>query len=124
MDKPLPPADRSSDVMVLHSAPQPITVDYAPRRMRMLYVAEHELDTIWSLGASLNIAFFGICAGIFGSFSGILLSTSIADAGKHATCVALDWAFGVLALYFAVCVCRDYRSTSKRLRDIKRGPSG
>ena len=109
------------EIKLFDPAPQPIAVNYARRRMVMRYVSEQELDAIASLSGSVNLTFFGVFAGVFASFLGVILSSDLSDPTKHATCVAVAMSAGALTIFFAICGVRDYLRSHRKLNELKRG---
>jgi len=101
------------------SVPQPLTVQYATRKVMVHTLTSAELDGVASLGNSLNLTFFGLCAGALIAF-GIVLSTgSPANPITHATYVALTSVSAMGTLYFGIKAIIDYRESSRKLKALK-----
>ncbi len=103
------------------TAPQALTVDYAPRRVVMYHVTGTEIDAIATGGNSvnLNLTFFGLSAGALISFGSVLLSTPISNPKTFATYVALSVASLVGALVFGINGRNAYKSQKQRIEDTK-----
>jgi hypothetical protein len=123
-DQPVPPPEGHQEQGQFYPAPQPLTVDYARRRIRMHYVAESELDALASAGNSLNFVFFGASFGGFVSFFSVLESTNIPDIGPHATFVMLTILFLILSIFFGWKGLQDYRLASRKLKELKESGTG
>ena len=81
-----------------------LTVQLAPKNIRMYYLTEDQLEN----GLSLNLitgvclALFGICVGGFISFYTTLRTADIKDPSTHATFVSVAVVAAILAVFFAV----------------------
>jgi hypothetical protein len=104
---------------ILANSPTPLTLQYARRTLRMHSATEAELETIASLGNSVHLAFFGISFGAVIAFSIVLSTITISDPIPHATFMGMDWLSVILTFYFGVRAAVDYRSSRRKLKEIK-----
>ena len=116
-DESLTPKDRES---FYSSSPTAPTIYYARTDIVMAHFSEDELDSVASTNPSASFGFFGVCAGVFGSFLGILLSTDITTPWKHASCIMLTAGFGLLALFFLYRSIADSKVVRDRLAGLKK----
>jgi hypothetical protein len=100
----------------------PLTVEYARRTLTMHTVTDIELDSVASLGNSVHLTFFGLCAGALVAFGSVLSTTAITEPKIYAAYVGLTAVSLLGGLYFGVRAIIDYRSSRRRLADIKRSP--
>jgi len=123
-DHPHPLAPQEPGPTQFTPAPQPITIDYAPRHLVMYHLTESDIDGIAAGGDFVNLflAFFGICFGSFVSLGGILLSTPVDSSKKYAVIVALTVLSLIGALVFGILGCVVYRGQKKKIADIKKSP--
>ena len=118
-DEILPPENDSP--VRISPVPVPLTVEYVPRSMRMIPISSHELDNVASLGNSIHLTFFGLCAGAAIAFAIVLTTGNVTDPMTHAGYIAVLIASGVLSLYFGIRGVIDYRAAKRKLSDIKCG---
>lgn len=111
------PVDQQSEIRI--SPVTPITVEYAPRTLRMHIVAESELDAIASLSNSIHIGFVGASIGSLIAFGIVLATVQLTDPLLHATFVGLTWISGVFTVYFGVRAYLDYRASKEKLNQLK-----
>ena len=99
---------------------QPCTFEMVPRHLKMHSISEAEMDALASGSKSINLTFFGVCAGAAISFGMILYSGGITDVqrGSYKT---LLWAGLVLAGYFGLQSIRDHFQSKQYLKDLKSG---
>jgi hypothetical protein len=105
-------------------APQPVTIDYAPRHIVMYHLTKGDIDDIAAGGDFVNLllAFFGISVGSLVSLGGILLTTPVDSSKKYAVIVSLAVLSLVGSLVFGILGCVVYTGQKKRIADIKRSP--
>ena len=101
--------------------PIPLTVQYAPRSVTMHPVSSTELDIVASLGNSVHLTFFGLCAGAAIAFGVVLTTANVTNPITHAEYVAALIVSGVLSLYFGIRGAIDYKAAKRKLKDIKYG---
>lgn len=107
--------------ITVSAAPVPLTVEYVPRRLRMLHVSEADLDTVSSLGNSIHWTFFGVCGGAAISFWIVLTTAKVTDPTAHAEYKIGCLSAVLFSVYFGIRGARDYLKARKRLREIKNG---
>lgn len=106
---------------ILPSSNAALTVEYAPRRMRMVTLTETEVDDLASSSGSIHLSFLGISMGGLIAFGISLLTVEIPDPRKYAMFVALTTVAAGATMYFGANATRDYVSRQRRLRRIKSG---
>jgi hypothetical protein len=84
-------------------------------------LTETELDAVASLSGSVHLAFLGMSFGSFISFAIVLWTIEIRDSLQHATFAGLAWTSAILSLYFGIRAIIDYRTSRRKLREIKAG---
>lgn len=109
--------DQQSEIRI--SPITPVTVEFAPRTLRMHLVAESELDTIASLSNSIHIGFAGASVGSLIAFGIVLATVQLTDPLLHASFVGLTWISGVFTIYFGVRAYLDYRASKEKLNQLK-----
>jgi hypothetical protein len=100
----------------------PVTVKYLRREVRMISVAEHELDGLVSPDTSLYLAFFGISSGACLALVITLYTVNISDPIRHATFVGMGWISFAAAIFLAIRVGFAIAATKRKLRELKEDP--
>lgn len=125
LPEPVSPQKGWSDIAPLPTTGQSITIRYAQREIRMITVSESELDEVASANPSIDLAMFGITSGTFVAFVIVLATVDLAaNAFLHATFAALAFVSAALMLSFGLRARSAYKSVKRRLRELKRDPSG
>ena len=86
----------------------------------MAHFSEDELDSVSTANAPISFGFFCLCAGVFGSFLGVLLSSEIKDPTKHATCFMLTVSSAILALYFLWKHWQESKETRRKRENLRK----
>lgn len=105
----------------VNAAANACTLEWIPRRLAVHPLTNADIDSIASLGNSIHLTFFALCAGFAVSFAIVLLTLAIPDPVKHAEFVAAFGVSGILALYFGVSAAVDYRRAHRRVKEFKEG---
>lgn len=128
MEPKLPVADASQAAAPstwaesLSAAPkQALTINYPRRTLTVHQVTTSELDTVASLGNSVNLALAGISAGTFTSFAITLATVPIGNPTMAAMFAGVTFASAVASLFFGARAVIDYRESSRKLKELKRG---
>lgn len=87
----------------------------------MHHVSGADLDSIASLGNSIHLTLFGVCAGAAISFWVVLSTTKVTDPMAHAEYVIGLGAAVVFSIYFGAFGVTDYVRARRRLKEIKNG---
>jgi hypothetical protein len=112
-----PPAKSGVDFIAPSATPS-LTIDYAPRRLRMVTLSETELETIASPSASIHFGFFGVA---FGAVVSLLITVSTVDIASpkmFAAFIAGTVLSGLATLYFGVRAILDYSANDKRVKRL------
>lgn len=96
-----------------------LTIQYTSRTMNMVTISENELDMLVSLGNSTHLTFFGISVGALMAFAIELATAPMSDPFVHASFVALTGVSLLLTPYFGIRAILDYRSSRRKVREIK-----
>lgn len=97
----------------------PVVLRHIRREVRMISVAEYELDGLASPDTSIFLAFFGISVGACIALLITILTVTIDNPLKHASFVAMGWVSAAASLFFGIRVIVAMRATSKRLKLLK-----
>jgi hypothetical protein len=87
--------------------------------MKMYLLSESEIDSLVSLGSSIDLTFFGIACGAFISLGITLFTVQITEPKKYAAFVGTTVLAGFLTVFFAARAISSYRRAQKRLEAIK-----
>jgi hypothetical protein len=107
--------------IALSPVPNPLTIQYTQRSLTMLPVSTTELDAIASLGSSVHLTFFGLCAGAALTCAVVLTTVTITNPITYGGYVGALIFSGVLGIYFGIRGVVDHRASKRKLRDIKSG---
>jgi hypothetical protein len=99
-----------------------LTVQLAPKTIRMYYLTEDQLERVASLNliTAVCLAFFGVCFGGFVSFYTTLRTADIRDPSTHATFVSIAVVTAILAAFFLVVFLCGLIKSLLDLRRAKR----
>ena len=99
-----------------------LTVQLAPKTIRMYYLTEDQFENIATLNltTAVCLAFFGICIGGFISLYSTVRATDLMDASTHATFIALTVLTGVLGIFFGALFAIGFVRSLLNLRQAKR----
>jgi hypothetical protein len=98
---------------------QNLTFEIVPRHMRIYQLNESDIDSLSSNDNAIALTFFGLSAGVAGSFVSVIIGGSFADAAHRAMCLDLAWSFGALAAFFGIIAIVQTVKARKRKREIK-----
>ena len=122
MEQSKPELSRQSPAEILTSTGSAsLIVEYTPRRMRMLTLAEYELDDLASGSPSVHFALLGISFGALVAFGITLATVDIAAPRTFASFVALTAVSSLASLFFGANAIRGELSRRRRLRRLKQG---
>ncbi|HTX76972.1 MAG TPA: hypothetical protein VMD29_12260 [Terracidiphilus sp.] len=87
----------------------------------MRSISDSELDTLVSLGSSIDLTFFGITAGAFVSLIITVFTVSIPAAREFAAFIGATILTAILALFFGIRGVKAYSEGQKLLKTIRSG---
>jgi hypothetical protein len=103
---------------------QQITVECAPRTLRVNYVTDSEIDALASAGVSSSVmfGFFGISFGTLVSVSCVIATVDFASRPTSASIFwGLVWASGLLSLFLVIGSIRSYKQAESLKASMKVG---
>jgi hypothetical protein len=98
----------------------PVVVLYAPRRVIIYPVFDHELDAIGSSQNSAHVGFFGVAFGGVMTLAITLLTVTIENANTRAAFWACLVACAILSAYFGLRAYFDWKKSQAQVRTIKK----
>jgi hypothetical protein len=98
-----------------------LTVEYAPRRMRMVTLTETEVDELASSSGSIHLTFFGSSLGAFIALAIVLATVSVPEPRKFAAFVASTIVAGGGTVFFGLNMIKDVITRRRRIQKIKAG---
>lgn len=102
-----------------------VTVEKQPRKLRMFYATDVELDTLCNAGniKTLDVGLLSLTIGIFATIAITLAVTDIASDRVYSVLWAVMIATFLLAALFTCRVVVSWRGSSRLLADIKKRES-
>lgn len=97
----------------------PVTLTYAKRDVTMYTVSGSELDTVASLGNSIELTFWGVATGAFISLLIVVTTGAFTSPVAFGGYVAATIVSGVGMLFFGARACLSFQGAKKKLREIK-----
>lgn len=120
MPDELPPAsNENGSPYKIVTAHQGLTIEIVPMRLKLFQVSEHDIDSLSSNNADINLAFFTLCLGALIAFWVVLDTGGVTDAHKHATYFMLTFASAVLSAFFGFQTFRAVHAHRRYVRDFK-----
>jgi len=100
----------------------PVSVSYARREVRMHSVTDSELDSIASLGNSVEMTLFGICAGALITLLVTVLTVKIQSPLEFSAFISATIVSFLSTLFFGVRSRSSYKAAQRKLAEIKSIP--
>ena len=97
------------------TADEGVTTSTAPLHMRFVRLSKSDLEYLKSANSTLELAFFGICAGGLISVFTTLKTVTLTDPTTHAVFIVLTVVLSLLTGFFGLAAWRGDRRWRKKI---------